>query len=95
MFFPGVRSSNSEFGERTGPNPGSEFGSEKGPGPTLVWQVRSSEKGPGLTLVCQVWSKELPNPGSASSEFGERTGPNPGSEFGERTWPNPGLSGSE
>ena len=32
---------------------------------------------------------------SSGSEFGERTGPNPGLEFGERIWPNPGLAGSE
>ena len=47
-------------------------------GRTLVWQVRSSEKEPGQTLIR-----------SLCLEFGERNGPNPGSagsEFGERSF---------
>ena len=39
----------------------------------------------------------LPEVRSSGSDFGERTGPNPGSEsgFGERTWPYTGSAGSE
>ena len=72
-----VQSSGSEKGERIWPNPGSA-GSDKGifaePWFGRVRQkVRSLEKSNGL------------NPGSAGSEFGERTC----TDFGERTWPNP------
>ena len=69
VFLPGVRSSGSEFGERTGTNPGSKFreriwpnpgsaGMEKGTGGTLVRQVWSSEKGMSQTLVWQVRGSE-------------------------------------
>ena len=56
-----------------------------GPGlciyPELGVQVRNSEKGPGQTLV-RVQKKDLANTGSAVSEFGEKTRPNPGLEKG-------------
>ena len=55
-------------------------------GQSLVRQVRSSEKRQGRTLVQGFGSekrkKNEPNPGSAVSEFGERTWPNSASQFG-------------
>ena len=68
---------------------GLEFGERTGI--ILVRQVRSSEKGQFLSPFSELRTL-------AGSEFGVRTGPNPGSagtEFGERTGPNPGLAGSD
>ena len=73
---------------------------EKGTDRTLVWQVRSGRKDIAEPYFgrFRVLRKERTIPGSAGSEFRERTWSNPvlaGLWFGERTGPNPGSAGSE
>ena len=71
VFLPGVRSSGLEFGERTGPTPGSEFrfgertwlytgsvGSEFGERTRSNPGLSGLEKGTGRTLVRQVRSSK-------------------------------------